>query len=78
MIETQMTAEKLAELKTIYYINGVVTRHHSPSACYGGQCVQIGAPLYTAHHWEVQSLLSPFQRSVASVLLFSLSLQSFQ
>lgn len=73
-----MMAENAVKSKPIHYTAGAVMRQHSPSACYGGLCVQRGGPLYTAHRWEVQSLLGLFQRSVASVLLFLLSLQSFQ
>lgn len=73
-----MMAERIVKSKPTYYTNGAVMRQHSPSACCDGQCVRTGAPLCTAHRWEVQSLLSLFQRSAASVLLFSLSLQSFQ
>lgn len=71
-------AENFVKSKIIYDADGAVMRQHSPSACYGGQCVRRGALLCTAHRWEVQSLLGLFQRSVASVLLFLLSLQSFQ
>lgn len=71
-------AENFVKLELIYYSAGAIMGQQSPSACCGGRCARTEAPLCTAHRWEVQSLLSLFQRSVASVLLFLLSLQSFQ
>lgn len=71
-------AENFIRSESIYYTAGIIMEQQSPSACCGGRCVRREAPLCTAHRWEVQSLPSLFQRSVASVLLILLSLQSFQ